>query len=99
MKLFDELKPRNVIRAGITYLALSWLIIQIAETLEGILRWWSPDPAFYWNLGTVWLVAGHPDKALQAFEKEVVEGSRELGSIMALHDLGRTDDFETLLPK
>ena len=33
MSLFDELKRRNVIRTGIAYLAVSWLVIQIAETL------------------------------------------------------------------
>lgn len=33
MSLFAELKRRNVIRAGAAYLAFSWLIIQIVETL------------------------------------------------------------------
>ena len=33
MGLFNELKRRNVIRVGIAYLAISWLLIQIAETL------------------------------------------------------------------
>jgi hypothetical protein len=33
MSLFDELKRYNVIRTGIAYLALSWLLIQVAETL------------------------------------------------------------------
>lgn len=31
MSLYSELKRRNVIRTGIGYLALSWLMIQIAE--------------------------------------------------------------------
>ena len=33
MSLFGELKRRNVLRAGAAYLAFSWLLIQIAETL------------------------------------------------------------------
>ncbi len=33
MSLFAELKRRNVIRAGAAYLAFSWLLIQIVETL------------------------------------------------------------------
>ncbi len=33
MSLFAELKRRNVIRAGAAYLAFSWLLIQIIETL------------------------------------------------------------------
>ena len=33
MSLFTELKRRNVIRVAITYLALSWLMIEVAGTL------------------------------------------------------------------
>ena len=33
MSLFDELKRRNVFRAGAAYVVTSWLIIQVAETL------------------------------------------------------------------
>lgn len=33
MSLFDELKRRNVIRAVAGYIAVSWLLIQVAETL------------------------------------------------------------------
>jgi TolB-like protein len=33
MRLFDELKRRKVIRVGVAYLALSWLLLQVAETL------------------------------------------------------------------
>jgi TolB-like protein/Tfp pilus assembly protein PilF len=33
VRLFDELKRRKVFRVGIAYLALAWLLIQIAETL------------------------------------------------------------------
>jgi TolB-like protein/Flp pilus assembly protein TadD len=33
LSLFNELKRRNVLRAGIAYLAGAWLLIQIAETI------------------------------------------------------------------
>ena len=33
MSLFNELKRRNVLRAGVAYLAGAWLLIQIAETI------------------------------------------------------------------
>ncbi|MEP4485566.1 hypothetical protein [Marinobacter alexandrii] len=33
MSFFSELKRRNVVRAGVTYVVFSWLVIQVAETL------------------------------------------------------------------
>ena len=33
MSLFEQLKRRNVIRIAAAYLAVSWLLVQIAETL------------------------------------------------------------------
>lgn len=33
MSLFNELKRRNVIRVGLAYLAATWLLIQVVETL------------------------------------------------------------------
>lgn len=33
MSLFSELKQRNVFRAAAAYIALSWLVIQVAETI------------------------------------------------------------------
>lgn len=33
MKLFDELKRRKVIRVGIAYVAVAWLLLQVAEIL------------------------------------------------------------------
>jgi TolB-like protein/Tfp pilus assembly protein PilF len=38
MSLFDELKRRNVLRVAIFYLAGSWLLIQVLETLFPIFR-------------------------------------------------------------
>jgi TolB-like protein len=70
---------------------------EAAETLEGILKWRSPDASFFWLLGTMWLHAGHPDKALDAFQKELDEGTRDYAIIFALHDLGRMEEFESRL--
>lgn len=67
-----------------------------AAALESILEWHTASPGYYWTLGVGWLVAGQPQKALDAFEKEEsYEGNREIGTIMALHDLGRTEEFES----
>lgn len=33
MKLIDELKRRNVLRAAIAYLASAWFLIEIANTI------------------------------------------------------------------
>lgn len=68
---------------------------EAAHTLESLLAWHSPTTHFYWSLGVSWLVAGQPEKALAIFEKEFSDGQREMGTIMALHDLGRTEEFET----
>lgn len=45
-RFFEELKRRNVVRAGIAYLAASWLLVQLLETLfpifglaETSIRW------------------------------------------------------------
>ena len=33
MSFYNELKRRNVIRTGVAYVVVSWLIIQVAETI------------------------------------------------------------------
>lgn len=45
MKLFSELKRRNVFRVGLLYIVVAWLVIQVAETVlpmfdvpDGVLR-------------------------------------------------------------
>ena len=66
-----------------------------AKVLESTLSWHAPGAGFYWSLGTSWLVAGRPQQALDAFEKEVLVGNREMGTLMALHDLGRIEEFDS----
>ena len=66
---------------------------QAAEELEKLLEWRDGTPTLYWHLGVAWLVAGEPSRALDHFER-TIPGPGELGRIMALHDLGRRDEFE-----
>jgi TolB-like protein len=72
---------------------------EAAEVLEKFLEWQDDPPiVMYWQLGVAWLVAGEPEKALGYFE-QAPPGNREMGRIMALHDLGRHDEFETQFSK
>lgn len=73
--------------------------LEAIETMEATLAWQSPSGGFYWSLGVHWLVAGDAQKALDAFEKETINGNRELGTIMALHDLGRIEEFNERLAR
>jgi TolB-like protein len=67
---------------------------EAAAELEKLLEWRDDLPsAIYWSLGVMWLVAGEPEKALGHFEQGP-PGNREMGRMMALHDLGRLDEFE-----
>ncbi|MCF6319978.1 MAG: hypothetical protein L3J83_12020 [Proteobacteria bacterium] len=38
MSLFNELKRRNVIRVGVAYLIIDWLLAQVSTTLENALN-------------------------------------------------------------
>jgi TolB-like protein len=66
---------------------------EAAERLEGLLEWREPSPTILWSLGITWLVAGDPAKALSYFE-QTTTGEGELGRVLALHDLGRDEEFE-----
>ncbi len=73
---------------------------EAAARLEAILEWQPPNNAILWPLGVAWLVAGEPQKALDTFDKlESVGGNkpreRELGRVLALHDLGEQAEFES----
>lgn len=63
--------------------------------LESNLAWHTATRGFYWSIGVSWLLAGNPERALTAFEKDVDEAGDSIGAIMALHDLGRTEEFES----
>jgi len=66
---------------------------EAAEELEKLKEWRDLTPYFYWHLGVAWLVAGEPGKALKNFEQGI-PGNRDMGRILALHDLGRDDEFK-----
>jgi tetratricopeptide (TPR) repeat protein len=66
-----------------------------AHELLKVLSWHAPNDQLYWSIGRSWLLAGDPEKTLAAFENVTFGiAGRELGIILALHDLGRSDDFE-----
>jgi adenylate cyclase len=68
---------------------------EAALSMEELSHWQVPVAGLYWEVGRGWLLAGEAEKALAAFDKEILEGNRELGRAMALHDLGRLDEFES----
>jgi tetratricopeptide (TPR) repeat protein len=67
---------------------------EAAERLESILEWHVPTDDTYWFFGVSWLVAGEPQKALEYFDAMSGPAAENLGRLLALHDLGRTDEFE-----
>lgn len=65
-----------------------------ARVLQKILSWHTPNEWVFWSIGRSLLLAGLPEEALAAFEQESPANNREMGVIMALHDLGRMQEFE-----
>lgn len=66
-----------------------------ARVIENLLSWQTPAEGFYAWIGDNGRYAGAADKALLAYQKELSDNGRESGIIMALHDLGRLDEFES----
>lgn len=66
---------------------------EAALVLGNKLKWDAQPEGLFWLIGLNWLLADLPEKALAAFEKELSENERKIGIILALHDLGRTDEF------
>lgn len=64
-----------------------------AVELEKLLDWRGANPYLYWALGVSWLVGGEPGIALGYFDQSL-PGNRDIGRILALHDLGRQEEFE-----
>ena len=67
---------------------------QAVEALKSIAEWQDASPEIAWALGVSYLSAGEPAQALAEFERSVIGGTRELGSLLALNDLGHTAEFE-----
>ena len=68
--------------------------LEAAEMLENIRRKYNASPSVIWSLGVVWLAAGEPEKALRYFE-QLPQSWNDIGRLLALHDLGRFDEFES----
>ena len=66
---------------------------ELADILEEMLESWGGTPRDYWNLGVAWLVSGESEKALNYF-KHTSPYNQPLGRLIALHDLGRLEEFE-----
>jgi hypothetical protein len=56
ISIFEELRRRNVVRVGIAYAVVSWLLIQLAGTLEPALLL----PDWVDRVVTVFLLMGFP---------------------------------------
>jgi hypothetical protein len=56
VSFFNELKRRNVIRLAIAYVAISWLLIQVVETLfpiYGFFHFFCRPKEFFAHTGSV----------------------------------------------
>ncbi len=89
--------PCITILAGV--LRLTGRHREAAEALENLFEWYDDLPVvLYWQLGVAWLVSGEPEKALEYFER-APSGNRGIGQLLALHDLGRLEEFEARFSK
>lgn len=66
----------------------------VIQYLRDSVAWNADRETVYWSLGAALLQSGRPREALAAFGQEQNRDLAELGSIMALHDLGQTAEFE-----
>lgn len=91
---FKEIRRRNVLRAGIIYLALVWLIFKVAEVLPPVFD----IPIWLLRLAIVFLVVGFPIVLVLAWFFEMSStGLRRTGDVAAgesiTHPAGRKFDL------
>jgi hypothetical protein len=91
---FKEIRRRNVLRAGIIYLALVWLIFKVAEVLPPVFD----IPIWLLRLAIVFLVVGFPIVLVLAWFFEMSPaGLKRTGDGAAgesiTHQAGRKFDF------
>jgi len=67
MSIFTELRHRDVIRVGLAYLAVSWLLVQIADTISPMLQLSPSVPRFILFI----LLIGFPVALLLAWMFEI----------------------------
>jgi TolB-like protein/thioredoxin-like negative regulator of GroEL len=67
---------------------------EAAERLDAMRAWYPGNISIEWSVGSAWILAGEPQKALDIFQERDVPPSQNLGLLLALHDLGREEEFE-----
>jgi len=78
MSIFTELRDRDVIRVGLAYLAVSWLLLQIADTIAPMLQLSPSVPRFILFI----LLIGFPVALISAWIFEFTpDGIRKTGAI------------------
>jgi adenylate cyclase len=98
LSFFEELKRRNVFRVAIAYAVISWLLLQVGDTLAPALHlpdWINTALAFF-------LVLGFPLAIFFAWAFELtpegVKREREVDrSQSIIHDTGRKLDFTIII--
>lgn len=94
MSFFDELKRRNVFRAGIAYVVVAWLILQVADVILPNLG----APEWLFRVILLLLVVGFPvvlviawvyELTTEGFKRETDVEHADAGT----HTLGRQLDF------
>jgi len=78
MSIFTELRHRDVIRVGLAYLAVGWLLVQIADTIAPMLQLSPSVPRFILFI----LLIGFPVALILAWMFEITpDGVRKTGAI------------------
>lgn len=68
---------------------------EAALVLESAMTWSTQTDWLYSGIGDNWVLAGYPQKALASYQKIPIENEQSAGMIMALHDVGRMEEFES----
>ncbi len=93
MSFFGELRRRNVIRVGIAYLAVIWVLIQVADTVLPVVN------AAPWILQALVFSSalGFPLAATLAWFYELtpdgIKTTAEIGAVEPVRFTGRKIDF------
>jgi TolB-like protein/Tfp pilus assembly protein PilF len=92
MKIWSELRRRNVLRMGALYVVAAWLVVQVVDVLSGLV----PVPGWVGPLVLAMLAVGLPIALALAWFFEITDSgiARDHGEASAVTDLGgRRLDF------
>ena len=100
MSLFQELKRRNVIRTGLAYLAVSWLVFEVLSAVMDVFG--APDWAIKSPVAV--LAVGLPIALVFAWVYEITpDGVRKTSEVDAsgslAHSTGRRMDAMTVMER